>query len=275
MQNSNAPHVPSGTLSPSLGLVEGLGFNVPVETVTSQFIYIRIRNALLRPILNPTNQNPPANPNALDHLYLIAGTYEDIQRYAGITVEWIIKVAQLICDPLGGGDMYTHTTGTSSDWYPLHRTSTWKRVVQGDPLRPGIYEFEPSAGHVLLSKISERKTHSVTTLGSLSSSETFGRLIRLRENHTCGVTRIPVNLVASHLIPKRMGRVGATDVMTRFSGPQTALGIDAFDPRIGILLQSNLDVLVDNYQFSFYHVKVSYYKVYRFWFLFIHGYCLG
>ena len=261
MQNSNAPHVPSGTLSPSLGLVEGLGLNVPVETVTSQFIYIRICNALLRPILNPAidNPNPPANPNALDHLYLISGTYEDIQRYAGTTVDWIIKVAQLICDPLGGGDVYTHTTGTSSDWYTLHRTSTWQRVVQGDPLRSGIYEFEPSTGHVLLSKISERKTHSVTTLGSLSSSETFGRLIRLREDHTCGVTGMPVNLVASHLIPKRMGRVGATDVMTRFSGPQTALGIDAFDPRIGILLQSNLDALVDNYQFGFYHVEVSYY----------------
>jgi len=56
-----------------------------------------------------------------------------------------------------------------------------------------------------------------------------------------------------------MGIVGATDVITRFSGPQTALGIDAFDPRIGILLQSSLDVLVDYYKLGFYHVTVSYY----------------
>jgi len=253
MQNptTNAPHV--SQTNPKEGP------NVPVETATSQFIYVRIRNALLRPIPNPANPNPLANPNALGHLYLIAGTYEDIQRYAGTTVDWIIKVAQLICDPLGGGDVYTPTTGTSSDWYPLHRTSTWQRVVQGDPLRPGIYEFEPSTGPVLLSKISERKTHSVTTLGSLSSSATFGRHIWLREGHACGVTRIPSPLIASHLIPKRMGTVGATDVITRFSGPQIALGIDAFDPRIGILLFSALDVLVDHYKLGFYHVTVSYY----------------
>ena len=163
---------------------------------TSQFIFVRICNALLRPIPNPANPNPHANlnSNAPGHLYLITGTYEDIQRYAGTTVDWIIKVAQLICDPLGGGDVYTHTTGTSSDcqWYPLHRTSAWQRVVQDDSLHPGIYEFVPSTGPILLSKISERKTHSVTTLGSLSSSATFERHIRLREGNACGVTRIPI-----------------------------------------------------------------------------------
>ena len=91
------------------------------------------------------------------------------------------------------------------------RTSTWQRVVQGDPLvkfqqrhhqirkslgvvRPGIYEFEPLNSLVLRSKISERKTHSVTTLGFLSSSETFERYIKLREGHACGVTRMPVHL---------------------------------------------------------------------------------
>ena len=118
-------------------------------------------------------------------------------------LNWIIKVAQLICDPLSGGDVYTHTTATtSSDWCPLHRTSAWQRVVRGDPLRPEIYEFEPSTrtGSILLSKTSERKTHSVTSLGSLSSSATFGRLIRLCEGNACGVTRIPVHLIVSHLI---------------------------------------------------------------------------
>ena len=129
----------------------------------------------------------------------------------------------------------------------------------GWSLCPGIYEFESSTGPVLLSRISERETHSVTTPGSKPSATTFDRHIRLREGAACGVTRIPIHLVASHPIPKRMGIVGATDVITRFSGPQTALGIDAFDPRIGILLQSSLDVLVDYYKLGFYHVTVSYY----------------
>ena len=141
-------------------------------------------------------------------------------------------------------------------------------MVQGDPLRPGIYEFEPSTGPVLLSKISERETHSVTTLGSLSNFATFGRHIRLREGHACEVTRTPVQVVASHLISKRMG---ATNVITRFSGSQTTLGIDAFDPRIGFLLFSALDELVDCYKLGFYHVTVSYYT--DFGFLVFHGYC--
>jgi hypothetical protein len=192
MQNptTNASHVPQ--TNPKEGP------NVPVETLTNQFIYVRIRNALLCPIPEPANSNPPANPNALGHLYLIAGTYEDIQRYAETTVDWIIKVAQLICDPLGGGDVYTYTTGTSSDWYPLHRTSTWQRVVQGDPLRPGIYEFESSTGPVLLSKVSERETRSVTTPGSKPSATTFDRHIRLREGHTCGQNTGKPYCVSSH-----------------------------------------------------------------------------
>jgi hypothetical protein len=231
------------------------GLEAQVETATGQFIYIRIHNALLRPIL-ATATNPPANPEALGHLYLIKGTYEDIQRYAGTTVDW---VAHLLCDPLGEGHVYTHTTGTSSDWYSLDKTSSWRQVVQGDPLRPGIYEFESSTRSVLLSKISERETHSVTTPGSKPSATTFDRHIRLREGAACGVTRMPIPVISSHLIPKRMGTVGARDVITRFSGPQTALGIDAFDPRIGILLLSNLDVPVDYYKLGFYHAAVSYY----------------
>jgi len=106
------------------------GLEAPVETVTGQFIYIRIRNALLRPI-PATATNPPANPEAPSHLYLIKGTYKDIQRYAGTTVDWIIKVARL-CDPLGKGHVYTHTTGTSSDgipWTERPAGDKWSRVV--------------------------------------------------------------------------------------------------------------------------------------------------
>ena len=70
-----------------------------------------------------------------------------------------------------------------------------------------------------------------------------------------------------------MGRVGATDVITRFSGPQTAKGIHSFDPRIGIFLFGSLDALVAYHKLGFYHVAVSYYL--DFGFFLIHGYCLG
>ena len=66
------------------------------------YIHIRIRNALL--LLIPTsNATAPLNPPLTGYLYLIEGTFEDIQRYAGTTVDWIIKVAHFICDPLGQG----------------------------------------------------------------------------------------------------------------------------------------------------------------------------
>jgi hypothetical protein len=55
-----------------------------------------------------------------------------------------------------------------------------------------------------------------------------------------------------------MGTAGAIEVMTRFSGGNVALGIDAFDPRLGIALIRALDPLVDGYQLGFYHVTVSY-----------------
>ena len=32
-------------------------------------------------------------------------------------VDWVIKVAHLICSPLRQGRVYTHTTGTPYDWY--------------------------------------------------------------------------------------------------------------------------------------------------------------
>ena len=249
------------TTVPQTNLQGARGSEVPVET---ECIYVRIRNALLCPIPSGTTNTLPADPDAHGHLYLIEGKYQDIQRYAGTTVDWIIKVAHLICDPLGEGQVYTHTMGTPSEWYSLDRTSNWRQVAQGDPLLPGIYEFESSTGPILLSKISERQTHSVTTAGSEPSATTFRRNISLREGGSCGITRIPYNAIASHLIPKRMGSDGARDAIERFSGPQTALGTHSFDSRIGILLTSNLDSLVDFYKLGFYHVTVSYYRDFGF-----------
>jgi len=247
----------------------------PEVSLEIQYIYIRIRKALL-PIPSGTTNPLPPDPNTRGHLYLIEGKYQDIQRYAGPTVDWILKVAQLICDPLGAGQVYTHTTGNSSDWYPLDRASDWRQVVQGDLLRPGIYEFESSTGPILLSKISERQTHSMTTTGSESSATTFRRYISLREGERCGVTRVSNTLIASHLIPKRMGSDGARDAIERFSGPQTALDIHSFDPRIGILLNGNLDSLVDSYKLGFYHITVGYYLDFGFLlFINIHHDCIG
>ena len=237
------------------------------ENANTQFIFIRVHRSVLLPIpaipasssstSSPPASSLPASSLPTHHLYLIEGTFGDISRYAGITVDWLIKISLLICDPLGTGRLYTHTTGTASDWHDLDKTSSWRQVVPGDQLLPGIYEFE-SANPIMLTKISERHMHSITSDGHQSSSTTFGRHIRIRDGQKCVVTSDPHNVIPSHLIPKRLGTNGARDVVTRFSGPQEALGIHDFDPRIGILLTGNLDVRVDHYQLGFYHVAVSY-----------------
>ena len=50
-----------------------------------------------------------------------------------------------------------------------------------------------------------------------SSANTFRRDIELRYG-TCVVTRNPVSLVASHLVPKHVGDEGAEAIMERFVG---------------------------------------------------------
>ncbi|KAF9510047.1 hypothetical protein BS47DRAFT_1348462 [Hydnum rufescens UP504] len=240
-----------------------------------EFVYIRVRQARILPIptpppaANPLPAGPPpagpplTGPPPADHLYLIEGRLEDVMRYAGQTVDWLIRVAHLICEPLGAGRLYTHPTGTASDWYHLDRTPIWHQVNPGDLLLPGIYEFELT-GLLLLSKISERDLHSVTTAGAQSSSTMFRELLHLRDGSQCVVTEAVTSLIASHLIPKRLGSDGARDVVTRFSGAQAALGIYSFAPKIGILLWSPLDTLVDHFHLGFYHEMGDTYTLHNF-----------
>jgi len=82
---------------------------------------------------------PPSDTGSTGHLYLIAGTFEDINRHAGRTADWIAKVAHLICDLRGAGQVYTHATGTWIESYALPKVSNWRH--------PGTYEFESLSHH--------------------------------------------------------------------------------------------------------------------------------
>ncbi len=215
-----------------------------------QYIYIRVRSNLLRSF-QPATTNPPTR-----HLYLIKGTIEDIRRYAGTTVDWVIKVAHLICSPTRVGQVYIHTTCTPQYWYDRDRGTDWRQVLLGGPLLPGIYEFESSVP-IVLSRLSIRKTRSKTSLRSESSASTFNRKIKKRDGGTCVITSAPSSLIASHLIPKRMGTEGAKAVVMEFVGAQTAIDVHRFHPMIGIFLLSSLDKRVDLYKLGFYHNAVS------------------
>jgi hypothetical protein len=220
------------------------GQAAPVGTTRSQFVYIRVHSSLL---------SIPASQAR--HLYLIEGRLEDIRRFSGATVDWVIKVAHFICNPGGASQVFTHTTGTTFEWYASDRDTSWRQVVQGNPLLPGIYEFV-STHPISFSKICERHNRSVTTPGSESNSTTFTTSLSHRDNG-CVVTKVTTPVIASHLIPKRLGSDGVQAIVTRFSGTQAAVGIHRFDPQIGILLCSTLDNLVDSFRLGFYHDAVS------------------
>lgn len=126
--------------------------------------------------------------------------------------------------------------------------------MPGDPLLSGIYEFETTSP-ITLSKISERQSHSLTSVGSESSAATFRQQIDQRDS-TCVVAHSPYSLIASHLIPKRMGTDGVKEVVERFVRVLAAVGYHIFHPGIGVLLFSGLDALVDQYKLGFYHVTV-------------------
>lgn len=224
---------------------------------SSDRVYIRVCRTSILPIGTEATQDPP--PPLAGHLYVIEGTLEDIVRYAGDTARWVLNITRLICDPSesGGGRVYTHTAGTASTWYALNRTSSWQEVAPDDPLLPHIYEYNSSTP-ITLSKISERHTHSITSLGLTSSATTFSNRIRQRDDNRCIISHQEHALVASHLIPKRMGDDGVRDVVARFCGVQAAIDIHKYDPRIGVLLLSTLDKMVDLYQLGFYHETVSY-----------------
>ena len=81
-------------------------------------IYIRV---LYSDVYNTLNTD--LCPSAPRHLYLIEGTLDDIARYAGDIIDWIIRVSNLICGSSGKGDIYTHTEGKPSYWYERDRDS--------------------------------------------------------------------------------------------------------------------------------------------------------
>jgi hypothetical protein len=218
----------------------------PVLSDASQMVYIRVRMA-----------NLESGRESTGHMYLIQGTFEDITRYAGATVDWVIKVAHLLCDPLGAGRIFTHASRAPDDWYNTDRDSSWQEVVRGNPLLPNIYEFVTSHP-ITLSKISARHSRSVTTRGpqTQANSDAFKRALSDRDGPCVVIGSKPS--IGSHLIPRRLGQNGVTEIMERFAGATEAVGAHVYDPRIGINLFGTLDDWVDVYKVGFYHMAVSY-----------------
>jgi len=222
-------------------------------------LYLRVNRKFLRllPAATADQPNPqplPPLPGTTGNLNVITADLLDLHPFAGNTVDWLINVARLIFEPLGTSSLYTFTT-ESLEWL-LDREmepTLWRQVVQGEQLMATIYEFRPdNDAFITLTKMSLRHARSVTTNTSAPRATPFRNAL-LQRHQACIITRTPLQmtLIASHLIPRRLGDAGVQSAFQRFTGSPAI--IDKYDPLIGVPLVATLGILVDGYQIGFWN----------------------
>ena len=224
----------------------------------SQKLYLRVNQKFLFLLPTATADQPtqptPPPPGTTGNLNVIIANLPDLRPFAGDNVDWLIKVARLILEPLGTGSLYTFTTESLEWWLDREMEPlVWRRVRHGEQLRPTIYEFRPDNDSlIMLTKISLRHTRSVTTNASGPRATAF-RSALLRRHQTCIVTQSPIQqtLFASHLIPRRLGDAGVQSASQRFTGSPTI--VDRYDPLIGVPLFATLGILADGYELGFWN----------------------
>jgi hypothetical protein len=92
----------------------------------------------------------------------------------------------------------------------------------------------------------------VSTIASQNQTSQF-RTTLVERHQQCIVPEAfdPLSLVASHLIPRRLGDAGVQFVFERFTGSSTI--VDRFSPLIGVPLFSSLNAFVGAYKMSFWN----------------------
>jgi hypothetical protein len=212
-------------------------------------VYLRIQLSGILP--------PSTAPTPREHLYLIESDLQALSPYADGKVDWLIRVARLICEPLGSGTLFTYREGDPVYWYQREMTeSSWAAIEAGDVLEGRIYEYRPH--HGTLAKIcSSRNQRSITSTLSKSTSKKFRSDLDKRDV-CCIVTgqALRLTLTASHLIPKRLGDSNAREIVAAFSGPtfSVSTNLHRFDAMLGVLLNLTVDAYVDRFQMGFWKV---------------------
>ena len=231
--------------------------NIPRTNAGS--LYLRINRQFLRihPAATAAQPHPqplPPLPGSTGNLNIIIASLPDLHPFAGDTVDWLIKVARLIFDPLGTSSLYTFTTESLEWWLDREmEPALWRRVVQGEQLRATIYEFRPDNNTpIALTKMSLRHMRSVTSNTSAPRATAFNAAL-LRRDRSCVITQYAIQrvLAASHLIPRRFGDLGVQSIIQRFTGPSTI--VDRYDPALGVSLFLTLDAYVDSYDVGFWN----------------------
>ena len=227
-------------------------------------LHLRISRRFLSLFQPSTTANPdppslPPTPGTPGNLYVIAASLDDLRPFAGDTVDWLIIVARHIFEPLGSSSLYTFTTQSTEWWLDKDSDSQWRQVLPGEELRATIYEFRPdNDALVSLTKRSLRHIRSITTKNSIDRATPF-RTALLQRDVRCVISRQSRQrtLVASHLIPRRLGDSGVQSAFQRFTGSPSP--INRYDPRIGVLLYEGLGSHVDVFELGFWnHGLVSF-----------------
>ena len=222
-------------------------------------VYLRVNKKFLYRFATATDAqpNPPLlspDVNTSLPLNVIIADRESLQPYAGTTVNWLIKIARIIFEPRGMSHLYTFTEGTVEEWVNKEmEPELWKQVESEDHLEPTIYEFRPdNDSSIEMIKMSKREMKSKTTRASQSRvrSSTI-RTELLQRDRVCILSRnsIKESLMASHLLPKRLGDSGVQSVFQRFAG--CTRSVDRYSSTIGVLLNANMDRLASAYCVGF------------------------
>ncbi|KIM83774.1 hypothetical protein PILCRDRAFT_87786 [Piloderma croceum F 1598] len=233
-------------------------------------LYLRVNRWFLRILpaataAQPNPQSLPPLPGTTGNLNVIIANLPDLRPFAGNMVDWLIKVARLIFEPLGTSSLYTFTTESLEWWLDREMEPTlWRPVVQGEQLRATIYEFRPNNNiPITLTRKSLRHMRSVTTNTSAPQATAFSGAL-LRRDQSCIITQYTGRrvLAASHLLPRRLGDLGVQSVIQRFTGPSTI--VDRYDPALGVSLFLSLDAYVDTYEMGFWTNGPDQYVIHSF-----------
>ena len=227
----------------------------PQPPTAPQTLYLRVNRRFLLLLPDaPEDQPSPPLPGTRGNLNVIIADLPDLRPFTGDTVDWLIKVARLIFQPLGTSSLYTFTTRSVEWWLDREmQLPLWRVVLPGEQLRATIYEFRPNDNALIaLTKRILRHTRSVTTNVSTPRATQFSHALRKRDRG-CIITHQPMErvLISSHLIPRRLGNLGVQSVVQRFTGLATV--VDRYDPAIGISLFSGLEPLVDSFELGFWN----------------------
>ena len=227
----------------------------PPTARVPQTLYLRVNRRFLLLLPDaPEDQPSPPLPGTTGILNVIIADLPDLRPFAGDTVDWLIKVARLIFQPLGTSSLYTFTTHSVEWWLDREmQLPLWRMVLPGEQMRATIYEFRPDDNILIaLTKRSLRSARSVTTKASTPQAAQF-RTALLQRDRGCIVTHDPMErvLVSSHLIPRRLGDLGVQSVVQRYTGLTTI--VDRYNPAIGVSLFAGLDSFVDGFELGFWN----------------------